>query len=255
MSGYIGVEPVAQALRVRSFGTLTFSSDTITVAGGFSPGNIEVYINGAAVQPTDYDDSDGLGVVFIQQLSAGTEYVIMEARSFLVADTWSKSEAYSKAQADGKFSGKGYFYARDEKAVGTDGGSSVGGVQTRTLNTVANNTLSGASLSTNQITLPAGTYRVVAKAQAFRTLRTKIYLYNVTDSTLELSGISSYSDTSEGVAIMPSLSGVFTIAGAKVFELRHYTAAARADVGLGVGTNFSASGLECYAEIEIFKVA
>ena len=107
MSGYIGVEPVAQATKVRTFGTLTFASDTIPVAGGFSPGNIEVYINGAAVQPTDYDDSDGLGVVFIQQLSAGTEYVIMEARSFLVADTWSKSEAYSKAQADGKFSEKG----------------------------------------------------------------------------------------------------------------------------------------------------
>jgi len=93
MSGYIGVEPVTQATKVRTFGTLVEASTTIPVAGGFSPGNIEVYINGDYVLPTDYDESDGLNVVFGITLTAGTDYVVIEARQFLVADTWSKAEA------------------------------------------------------------------------------------------------------------------------------------------------------------------
>ena len=93
MSGYIGVEPVPQVTKVRTFGTLVEASSIIPVAGGFSPGNIEVYINGDYVLPTDYDESDGLNVVFGITLTAGTDYVVIEARQFLVADTWSKAEA------------------------------------------------------------------------------------------------------------------------------------------------------------------
>jgi len=93
MSGYIGVEPVTQVTKVRTFGTLAVASTTIPVAGGFSPGNIEVYINGDYVLPTDYDESDGLTIVFSITLDAGTDYVVIEARQFLVADTWSKAEA------------------------------------------------------------------------------------------------------------------------------------------------------------------
>ena len=58
MSGYIGVEPVTQVTKVRTFGTLAVASTTIPVAGGFSPGNVEVYINGDYVLPTDYNESD-----------------------------------------------------------------------------------------------------------------------------------------------------------------------------------------------------
>jgi len=93
MSGYIGVEPVTQVTKVRTFGTLVEASTTIPVAGGFSPGNIEVYINGDYVLPTDYNESDGLTIVFGITLTAGTDYVVIEARQFLVADTWSKAEA------------------------------------------------------------------------------------------------------------------------------------------------------------------
>jgi len=93
MSGYIGVEPVTQVTKVRTFGTLAVASTTIPVAGGFSPGNIEVYINGDYVLPTDYNESDGLTIVFSITLDAGTDYVVIEARQFLVADTWSKAEA------------------------------------------------------------------------------------------------------------------------------------------------------------------
>lgn len=80
---YIGTEPVIRATRVRTFGTLEASGSIIEVPGGFTPGNIEVFVNGDAVLPTDYDDSDGLNLDFSPAvLDSGTDYVIMEARQF-----------------------------------------------------------------------------------------------------------------------------------------------------------------------------
>ncbi len=92
MSGYIGVEPVPKATRVRTFGTTSTSTNTISIPGGFTPGNIEVFIDGYYVLPTDYDDSDGFNLVFIQTLDSGTDYVVMEARTFEVADHYTKQQ-------------------------------------------------------------------------------------------------------------------------------------------------------------------
>ncbi len=45
---------------------------------------------------------------------------------------------------------------------------SVGGWHTRNLNTVRENTTAGASIASNQITIPAGTYRIVYKLNSIR---------------------------------------------------------------------------------------
>jgi hypothetical protein len=89
---YIGVQPVTRATRVRTFGALASATTTIAIPGGFSPSNIEVFIDGLYVQPTDYDDSDGFNLVFIATLALGTEYVVMEARNFEVANHYTKQE-------------------------------------------------------------------------------------------------------------------------------------------------------------------
>jgi hypothetical protein len=94
---YIGVQPVTRATRVRTFGALASATTTIAIPGGFSPSNIEVFIDGLYVQPTDYDDSDGFNLVFITTLALGTEYVVMEARNFEVANH------YTKVESDAKF--------------------------------------------------------------------------------------------------------------------------------------------------------
>lgn len=81
----------------------------------------------------------------------------------------------------------------DEKAAGTDGGNSTSGSwMTRTLNTVKFNTISGASLSRNQVTLPAGTYKITASAPVYQALQHIIRVYNVTDSATAISGLSDY---------------------------------------------------------------
>jgi hypothetical protein len=95
---YVGVQPVPRATRVRTFGTLVSASGTIAIPGGFSPSNIEVFINGRYVQPTDYNDSDGLNVVFTSTLTLGTDYVVMEARTFEVANHYTKVESDTDAK-------------------------------------------------------------------------------------------------------------------------------------------------------------
>jgi hypothetical protein len=94
---YIGVQPVTRATRVRTFGALASATTTIAIPGGFSPSNIEVFIDGLYVQPTDYDDSDGFNLVFITTLALGTEYVVMEARNFEVANHYTKQEIQNAA--------------------------------------------------------------------------------------------------------------------------------------------------------------
>jgi hypothetical protein len=107
---------------------------------------------------------------------------------------------------------------------------------TRTLNTSVTNTISGASLGSSQITLPAGTYEFTIDGgnvcvASSTTLHFQHRLFNVTDSTVafystnglqggDLDGIIKCANT--------SMVGYLTIAGAKVFRLDTY-----ADTGAG----------------------
>ena len=144
---------------------------------------------------------------------------------------------------------------QDQKANGTVGGSaSIGGVQTRTLNTTVFNAISGASLGSNQITLPAGTYSIVAQAPGYATANTKAYFYNVTDSSDAIFGTNAFG-LSTGGYCNSFVNGIITIASAKVFELRQYTQINDGSTSsLGKPTNFSAT-LEYYSTVNIIKLA
>ena len=122
-------------------------------------------------------------------------------------------------------------HVQNQQTAGTNGGSSVSGLNTRVLNTVVYNGITGASLSANQITLPAGTYYVNAMASGHTNRQTRIQLYNVTDAGIELLGVNQYALT-DGNA--PLLRGQITIAAEKDFELRHYIQQVLASTGLGV---------------------
>jgi hypothetical protein len=87
----------------------------------------------------------------------------------------------------------GYLCVRDEKATTTAGGASVAAdiTQTRTLNTVQSNTIAGASLASNIVTLPAGTYQVRATVPSTGAVGPfQAFLYNSSDSTYALIGSS-----------------------------------------------------------------
>lgn len=143
----------------------------------------------------------------------------------------------------------------DQKTSGTDGGSATtGSWQTRTLNTAVRNLGSLATLSSNQFTLPAGTYHVFALAPARRVDRHQARLQNITDAVTVAVGTGDYS----GNAVSPPntasvISAVFTIAASKTFELQHNVESTKTTDGYGIGVGRGVT--EVYSRVEITKVA
>jgi hypothetical protein len=142
----------------------------------------------------------------------------------------------------------------ETQASGTNGGTSVATTFTkRTLNTTVVNNITGCSIASSVITLPAGSYIVTASAPSFESNLFKIRLQNTTDSSTAVLGTSEL--TGSGVVQTNGIvSGFFTITGNKNFELQHYVQSARANLGFGNPTSI-ASVSEVYSTIQIDKVA
>jgi hypothetical protein len=142
----------------------------------------------------------------------------------------------------------------ETQASGTNGGSSVATTWTkRVLNTTVVNNITGASIASSVITLPAGSYIVSASAPSYESNLFKIRLQNTTDSTTAALGTSE--QTGSGVEMTRgNLLGYFTITGNKNFEVQHWVQSTRANVGFGNPTSI-ASVSEIYSTIQITKVA
>lgn len=147
-------------------------------------------------------------------------------------------------------------HVRDQKSAGTAGGSfSSGSFQVRTLNTVVgSNEISGSSLASNTISLPAGTYYIEAYAPALAVDGHQARLRNTTDGSTTLVGTSM--ETADGLAGTITnhsvIKGRFTIAGPKDFQLQHRCDSTRSTDGFGSAANFGE--VEIYAEALIWKI-
>jgi hypothetical protein len=147
-----------------------------------------------------------------------------------------------------------YAKLSDTKAANTNGGGiTAGSWVTRSINTKDTDADGIVSISANQFTLQAGTYRTYATAPAVQVNRHKIKLRNITDSTDTLIGSSAYASASYGGHTLSTISGQFTIAGAKAFEIQHRVESTNGTNGGGVESNFSVS--EVYTIVELWKVA
>ena len=148
------------------------------------------------------------------------------------------------------------FHIQDQKPSNTDGGTFTANVwQTRDLTTVLTNTIVGASLSSNQVTLPAGTYYIEAWGDAVKVNRNQTRIYNISDSVVLLTGSNGYAPTANASPSGSRISGTFTLASGKVIELRHrcQTTAITDGLGIDVGSQFT-TDYELYAELKIWKV-
>ena len=142
----------------------------------------------------------------------------------------------------------------EQYTSGTDGGTPTASAWTaRTLNTVVRNVGSLASLASNQITLPAGTYYFECQSQMQDCGFSKCKIYNATDSADAIIG-SSESSTSGSYSgsVSSTAAGVVTIAGSKAFEMRYYVTAGNAK---GMGQHTGASVVESYARVKIWRMA
>ena len=155
--------------------------------------------------------------------------------------------------AERGFSGQ-LLHVRDEKASGTAGGTfTFGAWLTRTLNTMLTNEISGASVAANQITLPAGTYYIDVLASRNRVGENLVKLYNVSDASDVLIGMVQKTGATYGDVNGSCLSGRFTIAAEKVFEIQHRGSDSRSLDGFGVAAGFGV--VEVYADVKLWKVA
>ena len=127
---------------------------------------------------------------------------------------------------------------RDEQAQNTsDGGSSATTWNVRTLNVVNYNNISGASLASNQFTLPAGTYYIHVSAPVSGAVGThQLRLKNVTDTSYVYGQVGN---CPASTTVYANLDCVVTIASAKVYEIDHYTTSAVASSGLGLAVNIA----------------
>ena len=142
----------------------------------------------------------------------------------------------------------------ETQASGTAGGTFTSGSYVkRTLNTTVVNNITGCSIASSVVTLPAGTYSVFATSPAFSVNDNKCRLRNTTAGTDLAIGNSSYSSSADSTLVLGTIQTCFTLAASTNIELQHRCASTKASNGFGVQTSFGDS--EIYSQITIIRVA
>ena len=146
-----------------------------------------------------------------------------------------------------------YLHVRDRKAQGTVGGSTgTNAWATRDLNALENNTLTGASLASNRITLPAGTYLIKASVPAFGCNAFRAALYDYTNSAYLKYGSTAFAAHAYNVMATSNIFEKITLASPTTIELRMWSEAADSQ-GMGIPSN-TAGAQEIYSEVYIWKM-
>jgi hypothetical protein len=147
------------------------------------------------------------------------------------------------------------FYVEDQKSAGTHGGTfSAGAWRTRDLNTIKTNTISGASLASNQIILPAGIYDIEAHAPVFCVDYHKLRLYNITAAVDIAIGTQDKIASAESSGGLAFVRGRLSVAANTVIELQQWCTTTGITTGFGIAANINGK-VEIYSDIIIRKVA
>lgn len=156
-------------------------------------------------------------------------------------------------------SGAPLVIVEEQKASGTNAGTFTSGSrQTRALNTLVRNVGTLASLASNQVTLPAGTYYAKWSAPGSACRSHQSFLRNVTDSADIAAGTSEFATDGNGGDVAGAQSrsegsAVFTLAAPKALSIQHQCFTTVANFGLGGNTGYGA--VEVYSRLEIWKLA
>jgi hypothetical protein len=146
-------------------------------------------------------------------------------------------------------------HIQDQKSSGTAGGSAATGTWTNSvLNTVITNTIDGASLNSNQVTLPPGRYRVTATKSFYMTHQTRTRWKTAgSDSIIRYSVVAYIGRDQGGASGTAATGGIvtfkaeFLLTETTTFVLQYRAANSGS---LGVASSV-ASTPEIYAEVFI----
>jgi len=162
------------------------------------------------------------------------------------------SGIYTRKNAPSPFATQ-FLHVEDQKAATTSGGTFTSGAfRIRDLTTVLTNEIVGASLGSNQITLPDGDYYIEASAPG----------YSVNQHATKIRDVNGAVDLRIGTAeIAPGgsqtrsfVSGRFTISGGpKPIELRHRSQTSQNTNGFGIG-DIDLGVLNIFSIIKLWKV-
>ena len=159
---------------------------------------------------------------------------------------------YTKAGSSSIYGGAPDIILEDQKTSGTDGGTfSSAADRTRTLNTEVRDVYNICTLSSNQFTLPAGTYYMEWAAPASKVDAHQSFLYNVTGAAEVKRGRVGYCTTGATVNTESCGQAVTTIATSSAFEIRHRCTTSATTVGFGNSASF---GTEVYTVVKIWKI-
>lgn len=245
----ITANTMASVFEVNSAGAIGVSGASygtagqVLVSGGSAAASSWGSVGGAFISITSQAQGDLLyrGASAWERLAAGTSGQLLQTKGAGAAPEWVSASPAPNV------------IVQDQKSEGVDGGTfSSGADRVRTLNTLVRNAGSLASLSSNRITLPAGTYYFEWSAPALQVNEHQSLLYNVTDATVVARGqvaitnnAGSYaSNESSGVAVV-------TIAASKEFEIRHRGSVSKTTDGFGRAAGF---GTEIYTMVNIWLV-
>lgn len=146
-----------------------------------------------------------------------------------------------------------YINIQDVKANGTGGGNFTSGAwRTRDLNTIVVDTHGLATLASNQITLPAGTYRCFILAPGFNVNDHVVRLRDITNGVTIAEGIEGRSNATS-THDKSELRYWFRLLSATVLEVQHQCETTNATDGFGRASNFT-TDFEHYTVAEFWKL-
>jgi len=143
----------------------------------------------------------------------------------------------------------------DQKTSGTAGGTfTTGSWVERALQTVVQNDGGIASISGNEVTLPAGTYDITCSAPAHRVAGHKARLYDVTNSVVIGNGTSESCGTASNEDTRSWVMCRVTVEGPTAFRIEHYCTTTRATDGRGQAAGIPSTD-EIYSTFQAIKVS
>jgi len=147
------------------------------------------------------------------------------------------------------FLGIDYVKVSDVKSTNTAGGTfTLGAWRTRVINTEDSDASAICSVSSNQITLEAGTYICEIICPGYAVANNKARLYDITNSAVVILGVHGMAHPTYGGFTNNAIRGQFTIAATTVFEIQHWCIATVATQGFGTASNIDSTS-------EVFTVA
>jgi hypothetical protein len=219
----------------------------IGISGGGTSGTVTVTNSMATAIDAKGDLVAGTGADTFAKLTVGANDTILTADSTAATGLkWATLAAATRT----------YAVFRDEKSATTAGGSFTSGAwRTRDINSTQINNITSASIASNQITLPAGTYYVWATTPAYGVYRYSGRLQNITDSTTTLISTTGFPNANSPHVVNIFITGQFTIASSKTFEVQNRCSDTKNGDGFGTaGEQMGDTQNSVYSVISIEKI-